>query len=548
MQSNSNISRLSFDECDMVSISHSRLKFMTILIATMFLVLIVRLFMINLMTKEEIRSYSNNMASYTDFVVRRNDIVDRNGILLATNIATASLYANPQEITDLPLLAKKLSLIVANLSYDEVISRLSNKNKQFVWLKRHIAPQDQQKVNNLGIPGLYFYPDEKRVYLHGNVTSHVLGFVDIDGVGIAGIEQYFNDTLGRAEGDAFKTSIDIRVQNILHDELDKAVKEHSAIGGSGIVMDIKTGEIISLVSLPDFDPHNIEHATEKQRFNQATLGLFEMGSTMKILTLAIGLDTNTINVNDAFDVSQPIKIAKYTIHDYRGKGGPLSVPEILIHSSNLGTAQIVTKFGARKQRQYLQNFGILSKVNLELPEISKPLYPSESAWKEVSMVTISYGHGIAITPIHAVQAISTVINGGRLVKPPLVKVVEYGSGKKAKVNGYYVGGKTGTAEKVSNGRYLKHANLVSFIGAFPIHDPKYVILVMVDEPKAGSSNSGFATGGMVAAPLAGSFIKRIAPILNMEPVLGEAQDEVAKMLHIDFNPRYKPEMFANKRR
>ncbi len=549
-----------------ILVSRARLKVVTIVVFLAFATLIGRILELNFMTKEDIK-IATKSRTMDDFGVRRVNILDRNGNLLATNLSTASLFANPTEVIDPAASATKLSRINQDWEYDELLGKL-NAEKQFVWLKRHLTPHEQQVIHNLGLPGLYFAADERRIYPQNKLLAHILGFVDIDGNGLAGVERYFHERLTRGghPGQDLELSIDLRVQSILHEELGNAIQTHNALGGSGLVMDAQTGEMLAMVSLPDFDPHHIEAAVDRQRFNQNTLGVYEMGSMMKLMTVAVGLDTGKVNINDAFDVSQPLKLARFTVHDYRGKGGSLSVPEILIYSSNLGTAQIVGKFGCQHQKDYLRNFGMLSKIDFELPEVATPLHPGDKAWRDINMITISYGHGIAMTPLHVAPAVAAMVNGGVLYRPTLVKqvggrpegkqvikpstsdmmrklmylVVQYGSGKKAQVPGYYVGGKTGTSEKVSHGRYNKHANLASFIGTFPVHNPRYVVLIMVDEAKANKLNFGFTTGGMIAAPVAGEIIKRIAPILNVMPYHEEEEiGEINKLLNINFEPRYR---------
>ena len=418
-------------------------------------------------------------------------------------------------------------------------------------------------MHNLGIPGLYFTKDEKRIYPHGSLFSHAVGFVDIDGRGLAGFERYLDDDLKNSPQQHIQLSLDARVQTILKDELLKAVEENSAAGGSGVIIDVKSGEILALVSLPDFNPHNVEKASDRQRFNQITLGTYELGSVFKILTSTMALDLKKVNLNDAFNVSMPLQIGRFKINDYKGKGGMLSVPEVLMYSSNIGTAQIAALCGIKNQQEYLRRFGILDELSVELKEVAKPRYPSKKRWNEVSMVTISYGHGIAVTPLHLAQAVATVVNGGYKVKPTLHKVdpkeiereqvisedvsmlmrkmlrlvVTGGSGKRANVEGYFLGGKSGTAEKISGRRYNKNLNLSSFIAAYPIHDPKYVIMVLIDEAKPNKSNHGYTTGGMVASPVAGEVVKRISPLLNVYP---ENELELVEAdLQLDYMPRYQ---------
>lgn len=544
--------------------SKHRLLVILILACFSFSILIFRLFDISLSSTEDIRNIAHK-SSGTDFFLQRADIIDRNGILLATNLTTASLYTNSQKIINAKETSEKLCKIFTSINCKELYQKLQS-GKSFAWIKRHLTPREQQLVHDLGLPGLYFIREEKRVYPQGNLMSHILGYVDVDGRGLAGIEKYYNEHLIENNNQPLQLSIDSRIQQTLKEELANQISIHNAIGGSGIIMDINAGEILALVSVPDFDPHHVGSASDRQRFNQITLGVYEMGSTFKALTLAMGLDGRYVGVNDAFNVNGPIKVGRFQIHDYKGKGGTLSVPEILMYSSNIGTAQIAMKIGIKNQKNYLKEFGLLDVPSIELPEKAHPMYPSMKLWGHASLVTISYGHGIAVTPLHVAQVFSAIINGGTLRTPTLIKisntenisgkevisrktsdimrrllrlVVTHGSGKKANAAGYLVGGKTGTAEKINGKRYNKHANVASFIGGFPINDPKYAILILIDEAMPNSINGGYTTGGAVAAPVAGQVIARIAPLLGIDPI--DEQDQTIKTsLAVNFTPRHTP--------
>jgi cell division protein FtsI (penicillin-binding protein 3) len=495
---------------------------------------------------------------------KRTEIVDRNGVLLAVNLTTASLYANPKIILDPKEAALKLNEIFPELNYRQLIEELHS-TKSFTWIKRNLTPKEQYAVNNLGIPGLFFENSEKRVYTHGPLLSHVLGFVGMDGKGLAGIEKYYDDHIANKSitnlSEPIKLSIDVRIQSIVSEELMSSIEEFKAIGAVGIVLDAKSGEVISSVSLPSYDPHYPGHATQDQLFNRFSLGLYEPGSIFKTYTMAMALDSNIISLNDIYNVDSPIKAARFRITDYHGKGGHLSVPEIFMYSSNIGTAKISLDLGKKKQRQFLKNFGLLDELDIEVPEKATPMYPKEKNWSEISTMTISYGHGIAVTPLHIIRAAGAMLNGGilnpitflkrdhdkiinsvQVIKPETSKliqklyrlVVEYGTGKKSNVNGYLVGGKTGTADKTAKGGYNKNSRLSSFISAFPIHDPKYVVLVMIDEPKGNQSTGGYATAGMTAAPASGRIISRIGPLLGMEAI-DENDPIIKQQLLIDYH-------------
>lgn len=544
--------------------SRHRLIVILIFVCFAFLTLIFRLFDISLSSTEDVRSIAHKSTN-TDFFLQRANITDRNGVLLATNLTTASLYANPQKIINPQEVSQKLCKVFTNVNCKELTGKLKS-GKTFTWVKRHLTPREQQLVHDMGLPGLYFSREEKRVYPQGNLMSHALGFVDVDGNGLAGIEKYYNDSLVENNNKPLKLSLDSRIQQVLKEEIANQISLHGAIGGSGIIMDTDTGEVLALVSLPDFDPHHVSNATDRQRFNQITLGVYEMGSTFKALTLAMGLDGRHVGVNDAFNVNEPIKVGRFRIHDYKGKGGVLSVPEILMYSSNIGTAQIAMKVGAKAQRDYLKEFGLLETPSIELPEKAHPLYPPAKLWGHASLITISYGHGMAVTPLHVAQVYSSIINGGILRSPTLVKVensedlqskevisqktsdimrkllrlvVTHGSGKRADAVGYLVAGKTGTAEKISGKRYNKHANIASFIGGFPINAPKYTILVLIDEAMPNKINGGVTMGGTIAAPVVGQVVARIAPLLGIEPV-NDRDPEIKASLAVDFTPRRGP--------
>ena len=543
-------------EDEALVVSQNRITFCMIAISFVFAILIFRVFELSLSNKEDIKISRAKGAE--DFYLERGTIVDRNDNILAVNITTASVYANPKKIVDLKSTSEKICHYLSIEDCSTIFNKLKD-DKTFIWVKRHLTPSEQQELQDQGIPGIYFIKDEKRVYPHGNLFSHVLGYVDIDGNGIAGIEKYFDKDLTSSTNTSLKLSLDIRVQEILREELMNQVKDHNAIGGSGLVMDIKTGEIISMVSLPDYDPHRVEAATERQKFNQVTLGVYEMGSTFKALTMAMGLDGKNISINDSFSSDAVVKVGNKKISDYRGKGGMLSVPEILMYSSNIGTAQVAMRVGVKKQKEYLKELGLMKALELEIPEKSNPLYPSQKLWSQASLITISYGHGMAVTPMHLAKAFSAVINDGKLAKPTLVYgkndnlvpdvvlsknasdtmkkllhfVVMYGSGKKANIEGYVVGGKTGTAEKIIGNSYSKKLNISSFVGGFPMTNPRYVVLVLVDEATGNAENAGFTTGGMIAAPLAGKVIQRIAPMLGVKPVNNDSE-EMQKLLNVNF--------------
>lgn len=471
----------------------------------------------------------------------RANIVDRNGIVLASDIALASVYANTKFILGTRRIAHQIHSLFPDLNETQLIHKLNSK-KAFVWIKRNLTPAQEKQVYELGIPGLGFLQEFRRVYPNQQLVSHILGSVDIDNKGIAGLE-YYLDTTQHLTGTPVQTTLDIRAQYILYDELENGMKKFHAIGAAGLLMNAQTGEIIALVSIPSFDPNTYAKAGEGQKFNRVTLGTYEMGSVMKVFTLACALDAGAVHLGQKFDVSEPIHFGRFTIHDYHSVHKPLTVEEIFTQSSNIGVARIAMHMGGNTFVHYLKKLGILDSPRLEIPEIGHPLVPKK--WSQITLVTVSFGHGLSLSPLQTTLAFASIVNGGKKVEPTLLKrpeniplqqtrifreetslkvqrllrrVVTEGTGKKANVNSYSIIGKTGTAEKIQNGHYVKKGkNLSSFLSAFPAEKPRYVMLVMFDEPKATPETFGFTTAGWNAAPVSADIIKRVAPILGIFP-------------------------------
>ena len=470
----------------------------------------------------------------------RADIVDRNGFVLATSLPSASLYANPQQVRNPARAAANLSRALPDQSVAELTRKLSG-DHAFVYLKRNVTPREQDAVNRLGIPGLYFEAGNIRVYPHGPLVAHAVGLTDIDGRGLAGIEQSF-DSLLSDSSQPLALSLDLRLQHIMSEELAAAMTEFQAIGAAGVVLDVETGEVLAMVSLPSFDSNEPGAASEDARFNRASLGLYEMGSVFKIFTTAMALDSGAVTLQDGYDVSKPIRVARFTINDYKPKEGWLSVPEIFMYSSNIGTVQMAMAVGTPLQQQFLASLGLTRPASIELPETGRPIAPSP--WREINTMTISYGHGLAVSPLQLANAVAAIVNGGELLPATLLRresgeravgervisentsramrwlmrlVVQHGTGRKADVPGLLVGGKTGTSDKVAGGHYVRNARIASFVGAFPIEQPRYVIFAMVDEPKGTKSTFGYATGGWVAAPVIRRVVERMAPMYAIQP-------------------------------
>jgi cell division protein FtsI (penicillin-binding protein 3) len=529
-----------------LEVGHARIVMGAALFLAVFIAIAVRLVEVGGLGQNQEPSMA--AAQEVPVVVQRADILDRNGVVLATNVRTASLYADPRRVPDAAAAAHRLVEVLTELSEAQLAAKLSL-DSSFVWLKRNLTPQQQYEVNRLGIPGLHFQYEEKRVYPQGSLVSHVVGFTDIDGRGLAGIEQSFDDVLG-AGAHPVTLSLDLRIQHIVRQELTNAIEAFDAIGGTGLVLDVKTGEVISMVSLPDFDSNHPATASEDQRFNRATLGIYEMGSTFKILTAAMALDSGLVSLADSFDARHPISVGGFTISDYKPKNSMLTVPEIIVYSSNIGAAKMAMEVGQEYQQQFLERLGMFRRTSIELPESGLPMYPSQ--WRPINTMTIAFGHGVAVSPLHLAAAMAAMVNGGAMRPATLIArdenevfegnpvisgatsdsirqllrlVVETGTGRKADVPGYLVGGKTGTADKLQGRRYSQNSRIASFIGAFPMNDPRYVVFVMVDEPKPNEFSHGYATGGWVAAPAMGRIVQRMAPLLGIVPVPEPADDD-----------------------
>ena len=482
----------------------------------------------------------------------RPDIVDRNGQVLATDVKTPSLFAEPRKIIDVDEAVELLTAVLPDIDATEVRERLSSK-RGFVWLKREITPQQQVEIHKLGIPGLGFLSENKRVYPNGPVISHEIGHVNIDNQGIAGIEKWIDGQglaalhmAGLATDRLQKPvelAVDLRVQFALRDELVKAREKFNAKAAAGIITDVNTGEIVAMVSEPDYDPNNPREANDPTRINRLTTGVYEMGSTFKVFTVAMALDSGKVNLNSSFDARASLRYGRFTIHDDHPIPRMLTVPEIFTYSSNIGAARMALDGGVDAHQKFLRKLGQLDRLRTELPESAEPIVPKR--WGELNTVTIAFGHGLSVAPLQAVMGVAATMNGGLLLPPTFLKRsreealqvgkqvlkpetsqmmrylmrlnAEKGTGTKANVGGYYIGGKTGTAEKVVNGRYSKTKLLTDFMAVLPADKPRYLILVMLDEPRTAQGTFGFATAGWNAAPTVAKVIGRVAPLLGIEP-------------------------------
>jgi cell division protein FtsI (penicillin-binding protein 3) len=482
----------------------------------------------------------------------RPDILDRNGMIIATDVKTPSLFAEPRKLIDVDEAVELLTAVMPDLDATEVRERLSSK-RGFVWLKREITPKQQQEIHRLGIPGVGFLTENKRVYPNGPTVSHEIGLVNVDNQGIAGIEKWLdNQGLAALHMAGLATdrlqrpvdlALDLRVQFAMRDELVKAREKFSAKAASGLVVNVNTGEIVAMVSEPDFDPNISGNPKDPARLNQLTTGVYEMGSTFKALTLAMGLDSGRMNLDTKFDARASLRYGKFTIHDYHATNRVLTIPEIFVHSSNIGTAKLALSLGVPYHKAYLKKMGQLDRLRTELPESAEPIVPKN--WGELNTVTIAFGHGLSVAPLQAVMGVAATVNGGLLIPPTFLKRsreealklstqvlkpetsvkmrylmrlnAEIGSAKESNVKGYYIGGKTGTAEKVVNGRYSKTKLMTDFMAVLPADKPQYLLLIMLDEPQATKGTFGYATAGWNAGPTAAKVIERIAPLLDIEP-------------------------------
>lgn len=493
-------------------------------------------------------------ASQDAIATARPDILDRNGEILATDVKAPSLFAEPRRIIDKDEAIELLTATLPDVDTGEVRDRLLSR-KGFVWLKREITPKQQVDIHKLGIPGIGFFRENKRVYPSGAEVAHLIGLVNIDNQGIAGMEKWL-DTNGLADlhRAGFATdrlqkpvelSVDLRVEHALRDELLKAKEKFKAKAASGLVVNVHTGEVVAMVSVPDFDPNNPKEAHDPDRINRLTTGVYEMGSTFKAFTLAMALDSGRYDLNSMWDARGPLHYGKFAIHDDEPKGRFISMKEVFTFSSNVGAARIALSQGIEGHKAFLRKMGQMERLRTELPESASPILPRK--WSELNTITIAFGHGMAVAPLQAVMGINALANGGYLIQPTFLKRTEeeamtvakrvikqstsdkmrflmrlnaeIGTARKADAlsKGYYIGGKTGTAEKVVNGRYAKKRVLTAFTAIFPADNPKYQLLVMLDEPQSLKETYGFITSGWNAVPTGGNVIARIAPLLGIEP-------------------------------
>lgn len=465
----------------------------------------------------------------------RGDIVDANGELMATTLAVQSLFADPAKVLDVDKVARKLPTVLTELNSADIRDKLSRPNRRFVWLKRALTPQEVYQVNALGLPGLGFRTEDRRVYPQQNLAAHIVGATNYRGKGVSGVEGGFEQAL--EAGQNLELTIDMRLQRALHDALAKTMKNSHAKGAWGITLDAENANVLAMVSLPDYDANAYGKASPAQWMDKNVGGVYEMGSTFKIFTVAMAQEQLHMSLNEKFECAKPLHVGRFKIRDAHRMDPIMTMREVFAHSSNIGAAQIGDRLGPAVQQEYFGKLGLLDPLDVGLVANASPLYPDFSRWKRISTMSMSYGHGIAVTPMQMVAAARAATIDGVWKQPIIAKnqqrlpeqrvfspqtiagvrkmlgdVVEYGTGKRAAIHGYQVGGKTGTAEKSVNGEYLRDKHMASFFGVMPLDKPRFVTLIMVDE-----ADDGIAGGGTVAAPAFAEFSKQAAAILGIIP-------------------------------
>jgi len=485
----------------------------------------------------------------------RPEILDRNGEVLATDIKVMSVFAEPRRIIDKDEAVELLTAVLPDVNAKELRERLGSR-KGFIWVKRGIKPKEQEEVFRLGLPGIGFLPENKRVYPNGPVAAHVLGFTNVDNIGIAGMEKHI-DGLGLgdltmagfridpADLKPVRLSIDLRVTHAIRDELEKGIERFKAKAGAAAILDVNTGEIIALASLPDYDPNNPTDALESTRINRMNVGVYEMGSTFKAISIAMALEANKVNLNSRVDARESLRYGKFTIHDFHAQHRVLTVPEVFTYSSNIGTARMALMVGVDGHKAFLRKMGQLDRLRTELPESAEPLVPKR--WGELNTITIAFGQGLNVAPLQAMMAVGALSNGGQLITPTFLQrseeearanapqVVrpevsealrylmrlnaEKGSARTVDVRGYYVGGKTGTADKIIRGRYAKDRVFTTFMAIAPADKPRYLFLTLMDEPQGLPETQGYRTAAWNSGAVTGKIIERVANMLNLPPRL-----------------------------
>ncbi|MDN5249072.1 MAG: penicillin-binding protein 2 [Alphaproteobacteria bacterium] len=516
-----------------------------LLFSCLYILLMARLVWFGLQRKDaEDAAYA-----MTELTQERPDIFDRNGLLLARDIHSFSLFAQPRHVLNPEETAKLIKTVLPNIDLDLVTSRLRSK-QPFVWLERNLSLQQKSEIMALGLPGLGFRTHISRFYPNGADAAYVVGYVDVDNKGLAGIEKYLDEQkltsphirdLEKEKLKAVYLSIDIRGQAIIRSVLERSLKTYNAQAAGAVILNAENGEILAMDSVPSFMPDVPGQALNADRLNRMSAGLYEMGSVIKIFTTAMALDSGKFTLDSMIDASHPLAAGRgQYIHDFHGKNRPLSLSEVFIYSSNIGSAKEALAVGVDQHKKFLDKLGLLTKLDTEIPEVARPVFPKK--WKAVNSMTISFGHGMMNTPLQTAVSAAALLNGGILRQPTFLRNsraplrsarvlspktsqimrnlfalnMKQGSGRFANIQGYNIGGKTGTAEKVENGKYVKNQRFNSFIAAFPIEHPKYIVLTIIDNPQAIPGRIG-STAGYNAAPMAVEIINRCANFLGVRP-------------------------------
>jgi cell division protein FtsI (penicillin-binding protein 3) len=525
-----------------LAVMHQRLMFGMLVYAG-----IVALIALRILWLAAFGDHAGAKEGLTTLIPERGDIVDRDGVPLARTIDAWTIAIHPTKVIgDKLALAQKLAQLMPEQSADQYFALLRS-NKSFFYLRRRAPPALVEAVNSIGEPGLAIEREPDRLYPQTTLAAHVLGYTDIDGHGVAGMERAFDKYLSdpATRGEPLVLSIDSRVQQALEHELLTAMTHFSAIGAAGVIMDIRTGEVLAMTSLPQLNPNAAGQGSPEARFNRATLGVYELGSTFKPFTVAMAMDSGIIkSFGQMYQCPKELHAYGQTVHDTHPYGRMCSVAEIMKESSNIGTAQIADQVGAQRQKAFLRKMGFLDRVQVELPERGRTLTPG-NRWGPFETMTVGFGHGIAVTPLHLATGNATLFNGGVYRPATLLKigpghprpagrrvfseetsykmrgllrvVVTQGTGRKADAPGYRVGGKTGTAEKLAGGHYTSAAVVTSFAGVFPMDEPRYVMVMMLDDPKATAETYGFHTAAWNIGPAFGVAVTRIAPMLGVRP-------------------------------
>ena len=469
---------------------------------------------------------------------KRIDIVDRNNIVVASNIKVKNLYLNKELIENVDFISKELSKIL-NMDYDFLYNKITTSKNKYILIKKNIFPQDEYKIRQFPIASIVFEDDYLRFYPHNNLFSHVVGYVDSEKNGVMGIEEYYNNYLRYYENNRLKLTLDVKIQEALREELIKSYDYYKANFVVGIITEVKTGNVLALVSIPDFNPNNVD--VNSNTFNFATYGNYELGSVFKIFTFANAIDNNIIDKDTEFNVDKEITYYDFSINDIKNitKRKKINTVEAFALSSNLFTVQTAREIGIKKQVAFFEKLGLLEKLNIDIKQTVLPLQPRR--WSNISLMTIAYGYGIAVSPLHIISATNGILNNGILITPRFSynfdkqtkrnvvsfstsntmkdlfrAVVEKGTGKLADINGLNVGGKTGTARKNSKDGYVEGEHIVSFVGAFPINDPQYSIIIVADRPKLDGESDG--TGSSVGANIFKNVVLRALPFFDLKPI------------------------------